>query len=125
MDNKNYINLSDKRTRELVFNKYNGKCAYCGEKLKQPFCIDHIIPLRRGTNDYDRENLHKLNNLNPACQSCNTSKSDFKLEVWRNELELKIMRIERDNSTFRLLKRFGMIGIKKTKVVFYFETLNY
>ena len=28
--------------RELIFNKYNGKCAYCGCELKKGWHIDHI-----------------------------------------------------------------------------------
>ena len=26
-----------KKERELIFNKYNGKCAYCGCELKKGF----------------------------------------------------------------------------------------
>ena len=31
-----------KKERELIFNKYNGKCAYCGCELKKGWHIDHI-----------------------------------------------------------------------------------
>lgn len=128
---KNWYKLSDKRLRVVIFNKYDGKCAYCGCNLEERFCIDHIRPLNRNKRwdssqqrSKDNEGKHTIENLNPSCPPCNISKSSFPLETWRKELELKISRIERDSSTFRLLKKFDLVGIKKYNVTFYFETLK-
>lgn len=41
----------NKKQRELVYNKYNGKCAYCGCNLPTRWHVDHIEPLCR-TCDY-------------------------------------------------------------------------
>ncbi|MES2397924.1 MAG: HNH endonuclease [Bacteroidota bacterium] len=123
---KKHYKLSDKELRKNIFDKYNGKCAYCGSHIEK-FHIDHIVPLNRNGSQMDKfldnGEKHLISNLNPSCPACNISKSSFPLETWRGELQLKIDRIERDSSTFRNLKRFGLVGILKTKVVFYFETL--
>ena len=51
---------------------YHGKCVYCG---KHATTQDHIDPLsRNGSNDID--------NIAPACVSCNSSKKTKPLLVW-------------------------------------------
>lgn len=112
-----------KLKREIIFDKFNGHCAYCGCVIEyNKFHVDHIIPLRRG---YKRGEVEKgtshIDNLFPACVSCNTSKSDFKIETWRKELELKKMRIKRDIPTYNLLLRFGCIIENNIPITFYFE----
>lgn len=34
----NFCKEMTKKERELIFNKYNGKCAYCGCELKRFSC---------------------------------------------------------------------------------------
>jgi 5-methylcytosine-specific restriction endonuclease McrA len=36
-----------KKEREAIFNKYGGKCAYCGCNLEKGWHTDHIQPCRR------------------------------------------------------------------------------
>lgn len=36
-----------KADREIVFNKYGGRCAYCGEKLQKGWHVDEMEPVRR------------------------------------------------------------------------------
>ena len=65
-DNKNKI-TSDVISR--IIKKYNGKCAYCGEKCITKYHIDHKTPLSRGGgNEFD--------NLALSCPRCNLSKND-------------------------------------------------
>lgn len=55
-----------KEKRLKIYNKYNGRCAYCGCKLEyKDMQVDHIIPQRiaGSTNDLD--------NLMPTCRTCN------------------------------------------------------
>ena len=46
---------------------YNHSCVYCGRKM-QRLTIDHIVPLSKGGS-------HTLQNVVPACQSCNSRKN--------------------------------------------------
>lgn len=38
-----------KAERETVFNKYGGKCAYCGTELQKGWHVDHMEPCQRKT----------------------------------------------------------------------------
>lgn len=65
--------------RKLV--SHFGKCAYCGES-DVVITFDHIVPTSEG-------GTHTLDNLLPACRSCNSSKggrslSDFYQRGGRN-----------------------------------------
>jgi 5-methylcytosine-specific restriction endonuclease McrA len=118
-----------KEHRNIVFYKYNGKCAYCGTDLDtfNKFHVDHIKPIRRDLkgSDRDKYDLGKscLENYNPSCLSCNSSKSTLDLEKWRTQISKKYKSLLKSNSSFRLLDRFGIIEDKEKKVKFYFETI--
>ena len=107
--------------RQLIFDKYNGRCAYCGVKLTQKtFNVDHLIPKRR----FDTSLPHgtdKTENLNPSCFSCNASKNSLELDMWKEEITKKYDRLLRDCSRFRLLVRFGLIRKVNKPFKFYFE----
>ena len=68
--------------------------------------------------------LHKIENLNPSCPSCNISKSVFSLETWREEIEKKVGRMNNTSANYRILKRMRLIKETGVPVVFYFEKLN-
>ena len=37
--------MISKKTREIVYNKYNGHCAYCGCEIEmKDMQVDHIVP---------------------------------------------------------------------------------
>lgn len=117
--------MANKRTqrpaiRAAVFEKYKGKCAYCGCKLDMStFTIDHIKPIRRHVpGGYGKDTD---DNYNPCCGSCNSSKSSHDLEVWREELTLKINRARKDSSAFRMAEKFGLVKIESATIVFHFE----
>lgn len=52
---------------------FDNRCAYCGRDgaLEQ----DHVVPVSRG-------GRHTIDNLVPACVSCNTSKKDSDFLIW-------------------------------------------
>jgi len=118
-------NKSNSLTRDLIFKKYNGHCAYCGIKIERiSFHIDHIQALRRGDRIHSKKGKDSIENYNPSCPSCNSSKNVLSIEDWRREIQLKINRINRDSAQYRILKRFGLIKETNNAVVFYFETLE-
>ena len=69
--------------RDIVFNKTDGHCAYCGclltlgnNKCPDQFQVDHIVPWALGgRNDVD--------NLTPSCRACNGSKGMQMMEDWQ------------------------------------------
>jgi 5-methylcytosine-specific restriction endonuclease McrA len=119
-----------KSNRKLIFDKYNGKCAYCGCNLTERFHIDHIKPIMRGWSDKDieRHNITKgdndIENLNPACARCNLRKNSMSIEQFRSEILAQVERLKRDSNQYRLAVDYGLIIEEyKPKVTFYFEKL--
>ena len=55
---------SKKRFRARIYESWNGRCAYCGAIAKS---LDHVVPRHKG-------GLTIIENLVPACLSCNGHK---------------------------------------------------
>lgn len=64
--------LAKKRYRQSIYEAWDCKCGYCGDKATS---LDHIIPRFRSGSS----NRH---NLIPACRRCNTNKASAKMEEW-------------------------------------------
>ena len=62
--------LYQKKLRDFIFNKTNGRCSYCGAKATE---IDHVIPRAQG-------GTNSVHNLTPACRACNEKKSNQTLK---------------------------------------------
>lgn len=97
--------------KEAVWSKFNGKCAYCGCDISiNKFQIDHIIAkgiYDRNIRYYQDQGLKidSIENLNPACCSCNNYKRDFTVDQFRSEIEQQIERLRRDKPTFRNVRK--------------------
>lgn len=103
-----------KAQRMMVYNKYGGKCAYCGKKIRyEEMQVDHIKPLYLGGADDE-------SNWAPACRMCNYYKSTKTIEIFREELGKLRSRLEKD-FIFRLALRYGLIRETSDKVQFLFE----
>ena len=101
--------------RQIVFNKFNGHCAYCGCDITiKNFQVDHILAKYRGGSD-------DVSNLFPACIRCNRGKETFTIDEFRTQIMKKLDTVRKISSQFRHLERFGIIKQVKTKVTFYFE----
>lgn len=126
--------------RELIFNKTNGHCYYCGGALSKGWHVDHFHPLRRipqvERNEWDKITSVKytdevcenpehdcFDNKVPSCPRCNRRKDVFTIEQFREEIAAQVERLQRDSNQFRLAADFGLIGITNSPVVFYFETI--
>lgn len=131
-----------KKQRQVVYDKYEGHCAYCGEEIALKYMqIDHIIPQLNwnvifknkvhGALDYmipyflihlTIDDLHHIDNLNPACRVCNKWKNSHHLELFRSKLEAQTKRLRLRSANYRMAIRYGLIEeIKVEKIVFYFE----
>ena len=97
-----------------VYNRYGGKCAYCGKEIRyDEMQVDHIKPLYLGGADDE-------SNWAPACRMCNYYKSTKTIEIFREELGKLRSRLEKD-FIFRLALRYGLIRETSDKVQFLFE----
>jgi CRISPR/Cas system Type II protein with McrA/HNH and RuvC-like nuclease domain len=104
-----------KKTRELVYAKYNGRCAYCGHEITlKEMQVDHIIPRRLGGAD-------SLDNYNPSCRICNHYKRAEKLEPWRNFFLGGLLKRIKNIYIVKVAERYGMITFHEWDKKFYFE----
>jgi HNH endonuclease len=114
--------------RLFIFNKFENKCAYCGCVLElRKMQIDHIIPFYH--NYFNKTNIkvvgdNELNNLNPSCARCNRWKSNFSLELFRNEIQLQLDRLHKYNNNYKLAKDYDMIKEDRKPIEFWFEKYN-
>jgi len=101
--------------RQRIYDKTQGRCAYCGCKLKyKEMTVDHIRPLANGGADDE-------SNLIPACRSCNHRKGTSGLESFRAQVERFPAVLARDSVTYRNAVRFGLVIPNPRHVTFYFE----
>lgn len=124
-----------KKDRQLVFDKYKGRCAYCGCELVKGWHVDHIQAIRRNDSDESIERMNKIRttplvrgknlieNYNPACRQCNIWKSTYSIEQFRKEIAEQIKRLNDYNANYRNAKRYGLIIETNIDVKFYFETI--
>ena len=106
------------KNKILIWNKYNGHCAYCGCKLSiSKTHIDHIIPQScNWSNDFE--------NLNPSCFNCNNYKSSWFIEEYRYYLKQLFTNLEylfKSKVKMKESINFGVIEIKEWDGLFYFE----
>lgn len=107
-----------KQERQTILQKTNWHCAYCGVELGfNGFQVDHVVPLRLGGKD-------EMENMLPACRSCNHYKRGNSLEGWRRMLEQMPEVLRRDSYIYRQAVKFGLVMPTPKKVKFYFEQLK-
>lgn len=124
------------KERQLVFDKFGGKCAYCGCELTKSFHVDHVEPMMRGKQligysvfdqkpVYGDRTKHENNvteNMMPSCASCNLYKSTYSLEQFREQVGLLTSRLNKRFPQYKIVKRFGLVVETNIPVNFYFET---
>jgi hypothetical protein len=114
--------------RETVRAMFDGHCAYCGLELGARWHADHIEPVLRNSffnnRGPARPQNHRLENMFPACATCNISKGQMTLEVWRGWLSGHVASLNKYNTPYRLAKAYGLIRETGAEVVFYFERVR-
>ena len=115
-----------KEHRDFVFNKYSGRCSYCGVELAKGWHVDHIEPIVR---DFKSKGTCKkpenenLQNYNPSCASCNIQKNSFTLEEFRRNIKHFVYSLNNYSTQYKFAKKYGLIKESDIEVKFYFETL--
>lgn len=128
--------MASKKLREIVFQKYGGRCAYCGCELEKGWHVDHIQAKRRGESEEWIQHINKsrlkplikgedtIENYNPSCAPCNIWKGTYSIEQFRSEIKLQMNRLNAYNSNYRNAKRYGLITETEIEVKFYFEKIS-
>jgi hypothetical protein len=107
-----------KSERKSIFAKTDAHCAYCGADLEiENMQVDHIIPI----NGWHISGPDTIDNMLPACRSCNHYKSRSLLEGFRKMLENMPHALMRDSVTYRNAVRYGLVIPQSHPVIFYFE----
>ena len=124
-----------KKVRDLLFEKCNGRCCYCGDKLEKGWHIDEIEPVKRN-HIYDKVKkkfvLDKDNpmqyperltieNQNPSCPSCNINKHSLSLEEFRSLIKGFMKHLNEKSTQYKIAKRYGLVQENEIDIVFYFE----
>ena len=115
-----------KAQREALFEKFGGKCAYCGCELQKGFHADHIEPLVRnwwnGTSEHpERETF---DNYNPSCAPCNIQKNSDTLEQFRSNIKQFVESLNSYSTQYKFAKKYGLLKETEIEVKFFFETYN-
>ncbi len=112
-----------KEKRQAVYDKMGGHCAYCGcEIALKDMQVDHMTPVYFcETHGLDSGEVNALDNLLPACRSCNQYKGTLTVEKFRRLIERGSDILTRSSVAYRTAVRFGTVKPNPQKVVFYFE----
>ena len=121
--------------RQLIHDKFGGKCAYCGTDLIKGWHVDEIEPVRRNF-VYDKTNgnykndgtcIHPerfhIDNQNPACASCNINKHSMSLEEFRKQIKGFMNHLNNISTQYKIAKRYGLVSENDIEVKFYFEKI--
>jgi 5-methylcytosine-specific restriction endonuclease McrA len=102
--------------RKSVLDKYNNKCAYCGNNISlDEMKIDHFIPQSKGgTDDFE--------NLMPACDICNHYKDSHNIHKFNFAMQNIINKIKK-LYIIKVAIRYGLISFKEF-TEFYYQTID-
>ena len=117
-----------KINRNEVYNKCNGRCAYCGKEITiKQMQVDHKEPIFRDYTDKVLKSINRdrgtddMDNLLPSCARCNRWKSTYTIEQFRNEIQQQIKRLNNYNNNYRMVKDYSLIVETDNPVIFYYE----
>ena len=113
--------------RKAVYDKYNGHCAYCGCDIPfKGFNVNHLHCLRNYeyTEEFTGIDVHSIDNLMPACGSCNRYKATMDLETFRKQLQKIPDRLQRDVCIYNIALRYKMVQENRKPIKFYFERVK-
>lgn len=106
-----------KRIREIVYQKYDGHCAYCGCELQyKDMQVDHIVSVFRSTVQDD-----SIENLMPSCRRCNFYKAGDDINGFRRKIREWLERSCRESFQVKLAMKYGILTYKPWDGKFYFE----
>jgi len=128
-----------KKNREIIKQKFGGKCAYSGTELKDDWQVDHVKPIIRNRFDGTAvfKDDHNLENMFPVQKIINHYKGSMDLELFRTwylaGLHKRLKKLPSNPKTEKSIKRKAYLlkvaiffNIEKDKPFsgkFYFESV--
>ena len=114
-----------KETRLKVYEKYNGRSAYCGRKIEyKDMQVDHLIPkhlAEMGKVYWDE--VETETNYMPSCRMCNHYKRSNSLEVFRRYIQ-EIPKKLKSNYIYKVGVAYGNVIENEKPIEFYFEKVK-
>jgi len=125
-----------KKTREEIYNKFGGLCAYSGTPLEPDWQVDHVVPI--AMLNYLRLDTNDINNMIPCQKIINHYKRKLSLTNfrvhWLGGLHVRLAKLPKNPKAARSIKRkayllkvssyFGITPDTPFSGVFYFEKFN-
>ena len=109
------------KVRQEVYEKYNGHCAYCGCELDiKHMQVDHLDSVYRAEAE-GRNASNDIENLMPACRTCNFYKGTATIEELRRKLRTFEAVYLAEHFNTRLAVKYGMVALNHWDGKFYFE----
>lgn len=128
--------MATKKEREIIFNKYGGKCSYCGDELQKGWHVDELLPVKRN-HKYDKDKQKfvwdgtyqhperlNIDNQMPSCPSCNINKHNGSIDEFRSLITGFMKHLNEVNTQYKIAKRYGLVKEEIKPIVFYFEQFN-
>lgn len=122
-----------KAQRAALHGMFDGVCAYCGHPLGERWHADHFEAIERkmaiiggkfvSTSECYKPENDTIENFRPSCAPCNISKATLDIEQWRLWLSGHLGALNRNQSTYRLMKAYGLVVETGALVVFHFERI--
>ena len=112
--------------RERVFNRFGGRCAYCGNPMEyKSMQVDHYLPQckERFYANRFKKDVHAEANLMPACRRCNHYKRARTPKQFRDLMATLHERIE-SLYIMKVAIDFGIAVVRPFDGRFYFEKLQ-
>lgn len=125
--------------RNVVYNKFGGRCAYSGTMLEDDWQVDHLLSkLQLGYFNYDGIDPDSIDNLMPCQKLINHYKralwlDDFRT-LWLGKLHEKIAKlpkcprveksIRRKKYMLKIAQYFNITPDKPFSGIFYFESIG-
>lgn len=114
-----------KAVRERVYNRFGGRCAYCGNHIEyKSMQVDHYLPQckERFYANRFKKDVHAEANLMPACRRCNHYKRARTPKQFRELIATLHERIE-SLYIMKVAIDFGIAVVTPFDGQFYFEKL--
>lgn len=108
--------------RRQVYDKYNGRCAYCGCRLDiKDMQVDHIDSVYVASYFRQEKVDDSIGNYIPACRACSYYKSADTIDGFRERIKYTLQHTCVNTFQAKLAIKYGIITVKPWNGKFYFE----